>query len=256
MKVTYKLINDVFRGKVYGNYDIFTAASFRDFVFRHDADPSRAINAYDDGTIVGTLLFAQRGERAWLSLMGVLPAYRRTGLGRAIFSEAIDAVQSFGVTSMEFESILRNEAVRAMYGPFGFSEIDRLCVWARKPGKTTMPGLRFKKRSLDEVVAIARTPSTCWQREPIAVARATSSALVQSAGAYAFVRMRGEHAVILDAGARDEDAADELANELDARVPYDLSFINEPADSPLSTVLAGRRGWRLIDRQYRMMRSR
>ena len=256
MKVTYKLIIDVVRGKVYGNYDIFTAASFRDFVFRHDVDAARAVNAYDDGTIVGTLLFAQRGRRAWLSLMGVLPAYRRTGLGRAIFTEAIEAVQSLGVTSMEFESILRNQAVRAMYDPFGFTEVDRLCVWARKPRKTAKPKLRFLKRTLEEVETIARKPSTCWQREPIAVARATSSALLQADGAYAFVRMRGENAVILDAGARDEDAAEALAHELDARVPEDISFINEPADSPLSTVLADRRGWRLIDRQYRMMRTR
>jgi GNAT superfamily N-acetyltransferase len=256
VKVTYKFINDVFRGKVYGNYDIFTAASFRDFVFRHDVDPSHGINAYDDGTVVGTLLFAQRGKRAWLSLMGVLPKYRRTGLGRTIFIEALDAVESLGVTSMEFESILRNEPVRAMYAPFGFSEVDRLCVWARKAKRTALPGLRFKKRTLAEVEAIARKPSTCWQREPIAVARATNSALMQIDGAYAFVRMRGENAVILDAGARDEDAADALIHELDQRVAADISFLNEPADSPISTVLADSRGWRLIDRQYRMMRTR
>ena len=255
MNVTYKLINDVFRGRVYGQYDIFTAASFRDFVHRHDIDLARAANAYDNKAIVGTLLFAQRSDRAWLSLMGVLPKYRRDGIGRTLFSGTLDLLEQSGIRSMEFEAIIRNAPIQAMYAPFGFSEVDRLCIWARGPRKNAHGLSRAKKHTLTSVKKIARTPATCWQREAIAVARATASTLIQCDGAYAYLRIRDEHAVILDAGAEDAAAARDLVAKLDQLVRYDITLVNEPESSPLSKEL-GRSGWRVIDRQHRMMRTR
>ncbi len=255
MSVTYKIINDVFRGKVYGEHDIFTAQSFRDCVRRHDLDLSRAICAYDEGKVVGALVFAQRGERAWMSLIGVLPDYRKTGLGRVMLVEAIDALEGTGVRSMEFEAIVRNEAIHAMYAGFGFNEIDRLCVWARPARRRARNDLVFKKHTLSAVEAIARKPATCWQREALGVSRAATLALIECEGAYAFVRLRADNAILLDAGARDDRAAAELVRELDRRVPYDLTLLNEPESSPLSAAL-GRARWRLIDRQRRMIRTR
>lgn len=255
MKVTYKLINDVFRGKIYGSHDIFTARTFADFVHRHDVDVDRAVNAYDGESIVGTLLYARRKDRAWFSLMGVLPKYRRDGIGRALFVGALDLLVDSGIRSMEFESVLRNAHVRAMYAPFGFRETDRLCVWARKPVKGARGLSRPKKQPLAAVKAIVRTPSTCWQREPISVARANASTLIECDGAYAFIRKRGDHTAILDAGAESARAARELIAILRERVSTDISLVNEPEGSPLSKALA-RSDWNLIDRQCRMMRTR
>lgn len=255
MSVTYKIINDVFRGRVFGSYDIFTAQSFRDFIHRHDVALTRAINAYDEGKIAGTLLYGLRDERVWFSLVGVLPPYRKSGLGRVMLEEALHAVDSAGARTIEFEAFMRNQPLHAMCAGYGFREIDRLGIWARTPRKRATGDLRFKKRTVESIHAIANAMPACWQREPLSVARATSSALIECDGAYAFLRVKDDNAVILDAGARNARAADQLVRELDARVPYDITLHNEPEGSPLSAAL-GRARWRLIDRQTRMMRSR
>jgi GNAT superfamily N-acetyltransferase len=255
MSVTYKLINDVFRGRVFGNHDIFTAQSFRDFAHRHDVALTRAINAYDEDAIAGTLLYGLRGDRVWFSLVGVLPAYRRSGLGRVMLMGALDAVDSAGARTIEFEAYMRNHPLHAMCAGVGFREVDQLGIWARTPRKRATNDLRFKKRSVESIQAIANATAACWQREPLGVSRAASSALIECDGAYAFVRVRDEHAVILDAGARNARAADELVRELDARVPYDITLLNEPEGSALSGAL-GRARWRLIERQQRMLRTR
>ncbi len=249
---TAKDFNALFRGKIYGTHDIFTARSFADMVRRHDIDLSRAISAFEGGRLIGTIAFAQRGERAWLSLMGVQPDRRRQGHGKRLFGAAVDAVRASGARSIEFEVVQRNSHAIAMYSGFGFTIVDELLVWARKAVPSAKPDLHFRSYGENAVARIARRPSTCWQREPRGVAAARDVALLECDGGYAFVRMRDESAVLLDAGARDEAAAYALIGELDRHVPYDITLLNEPSSSPLSLAF-GRAGWRIANRQHRMM---
>jgi len=249
---TAKDFNTLFRGKVYGNNDIFTARSFADMVRRHDIDLSRAISTFEDGRLVGTIAFAQRGERAWLSLMGVQPELRGRGHGKLLFGAAVAAVRTSGARSIEFEVVQRNTHAIAMYRNFGFDIVDELLVWARKAIPSAVDGLTFRTYGESAIAKVARKPATCWQREPRSVAGARQTALVQCHDAYAYVRMRGENAVLLDAGACDESAAQALIAELDRHVPYDITLLNEPASSPLSLALA-RAGWRIASRQHRMV---
>ncbi len=249
-RVTYRFMNDVFRGPIYGKHDIFTARSFNDFVLRNDVDLSRAIFSFDDEKPVGTIVFAQRGERAWLSLMGILPEYRRRGIGRTLFGAAVDAARTSGATQIEFEVVQRNIAVQEMYKGFGFRTDGELYVWARKRNRAASNGLVPRKQSLATVERVASRPSACWQREAIGVAR-TPSILIEGEGAYAFVRLRDDSAYVLDAGARDEMSAAALLRELDARIPYDITLFNEPATTPLTNALA-EAGWKIVERQFRM----
>jgi len=249
-RVTHRFINDVFRGPVYGRHDIFTARSFADFVRRNDVDLSRAIFSYDGRSPIGTIVFAQRGERAWLSLMGILPEYRRRGLGRTLFAGAVDAVRASGAKHIEFEVVQRNVAVQEMYKGFGFRAHGELLVWARKPRRAAVNGLVSRKHATTDIRKVATADAACWQREAIAIAR-TPSALIEVEGAYAFVRLRAESAYILDAAARDEESARALLSVLDNRIPYDVTLFNEPAESPLSVVLATTQ-WRVVERQLRM----
>jgi ribosomal protein S18 acetylase RimI-like enzyme len=249
---TAKDFNALFRSKTYGADDIFTTRSFADFVRRNDVDLSRAIATFEDGDLVGTIAFSQRGERAWLALMGVQPELRGLGYGKHLFAAAVDAVRASGARSIEFEVVQRNAAAIAMYRNFGFSIVDELLVWARASQRRAIPVLEFRRFTEGAVARIARRPPTCWQREPRSVAAARELALVQCDGAYAYVRMRDENAVLLDAGARDTDAAHALLAELDRCVPYNITLVNEPAGSPLSVVFA-KSGWGIVDRQHRMM---
>ncbi len=243
--------NALFRGSVYGNYDIFTARSYADFVRRNDVDLDRAISLFDD-RLIGAIVFAQRGERAWLSLMGVRPELRGKGYGKRLFGAAVDAVRASGVRSIEFEVVQRNAAAIAMYRSFGFRAVDELFVWSRPAKRNATNDLRFGRRRERRILEMIHEPASCWQREPIAVARAGAHAVIRVDGGYAFIRLRGESGMLVDAGARDVTAALALVAEIERRIGCDLTLPNEPATSPLSKALAGS-GWRIVERQHRMM---
>jgi ribosomal protein S18 acetylase RimI-like enzyme len=252
-EVAAALFNDVFRGRVYGRHDIFTPATFRDFVRAYDVDLSRATVLRDGHDVAGAVAFALRGNRAWFALIGVKPKYRRRGYGSSLLQSVVDDAMASGARSMEFEVMQHNAIAVAMYRKIGFETIDELAIWSRAP-RTNLPvDLVPRKHSERSVRAIARRPAVCWQREPRSVILAAPSALVECDGAYAFVRVRGEYASLLDAGARDERAARALLKELDRRVPYDLTLLNEPLSSPLTGALRDC-GWRLVKRQYRMIK--
>lgn len=246
--------NALFRGGAFGNYDIFTARSYADFVHRNDIDPAHAIVAREQGTLLGALAFGVRGTRAWFGLIGVDPSCRREGLGARMLGDAIAAVQAQGVRTIELEVSQRNAAPIALCASFAFEQRGELLVWARGPRdvRDTLPAARrFPEPAIRAIVPSA---AVCWQRESRSIARAGRIALLTLPGAYAFVRTDGEFAHILDANAVDATRARDLARALDERVGHDLTLNNEPAGSPLSTVL-GDAGWRIVERQYLMVRS-
>jgi ribosomal protein S18 acetylase RimI-like enzyme len=246
--------NALFRGGAFGNYDIFTARSYADFVHRNDIDLAHAIVVREQGALLGALAFGVRGTRAWFGLIGVDPDYRREGLGARMLTDAIAAVQAQGVRAIELEVSQRNAAPIALCRSFGFEQRGELLVWARdaRDAAGAMPAeRRFTEPS---VRAIVPSQAVCWQRESRSIARAGRMSLLSLPGAYAFVRTDGEFAHILDAHALDVTRARDLVRALDERVGHDLTLNNEPADSPLSAVL-GDAGWRIVERQYLMVRS-
>lgn len=246
--------NALFRGGAFGNYDIFTTRSYADFAHRNDIDLAHAIVVREQGSLLGALAFGVRGTRAWFGLIGVNPDYRREGLGARMLTDAIAAVQAQGVRAIELEVSQRNAAPIALCKSFGFEQRSELFVWARER-RDVSDALPAARRFTEPAVrAIVPAQSVCWQRESRSIARAGRIALVTLPGAYAFVRTDGEFAHILDAGAVDPPRARDLVDALCDRVPHDLTLNNEPADSPLSAALRDA-GWRVVERQYRMVRS-
>ena len=243
--------NALFRGGAFGAHDIFTPRSYADFVRRNDIDLPHAITVREGPELLGALAFGIRGTRAWFGLIGVDAQRRREGVGAGMLADAIAAVQRTGVRSIELEVNQRNAAPIALCRSFGFEQHGELLVWARDThghGETPQ-GRNFPEPA---VRAIAAIPPACWQREPRSIARAGRMTLVTLPGAYAFVRVDGEFATVLDASAHDDVRARALAAELDARVSHDLTLNNEPAGSPLSAVLRDA-GWRIVERQYLMV---
>jgi ribosomal protein S18 acetylase RimI-like enzyme len=252
-RITAALVNDVFRGSVYGQYDIFTPESFRRFVRAYDVDLSRASTVERGGHAAGMVAFALRGDRAWFSLIGVKPKYRRRGLGRQLLLRVVDDAIAAGARTMEFEVLRKNDVAIAMYRKIGFETIDELNVWARSTKRGAENDLSPKRQTERAIAALALGAPACWQREPRSVARSGPSALIHADGAYAFVRASDENAVILDAAARDEAAARSLLREIDRRVGYNLTLSNEPSSSALTPALR-EAGWRVVREQYRMLR--
>ena len=68
-----------------------TADSMRSVDDLYDVDLARSVVAYDRGEPVGMALLSRRGERGWVSGVGVLPAWRRRGVGRLMMETLLRA---------------------------------------------------------------------------------------------------------------------------------------------------------------------
>src|ERR1700741_5483486 len=99
-------INGFFRGATYGTSALFPPSSYRTFVHAHDLDLVNAVNRFDGHTLVGTLVYGVRGERAWLALIGVDRTRRRSGLGGELVDDSLARVRQQGVRTVELEIVV------------------------------------------------------------------------------------------------------------------------------------------------------
>jgi hypothetical protein len=164
---------------------------------------------------------------------------------------------------MELEVLENNAVAIRLYERGGFVQIGKLIAWSRKPRSSrdvavARAGVAAPALDVRTIAAIARDPPTCWQREPRSVAASAPFETVvvgatESPGDYAFVRINGERASVLDAGARDGASATALLDALDTRfADVTLVLINEPPAGPLHDALTAHRAWHEFARQRRM----
>lgn len=253
-------LNASFRGEVYGEGPAMTAERFALHVQRNAVDLTRSPRWDVGGELSGVALLALRGARAWIGAFGVVPAFRGRGLARRYLEETLAIARAAGATSIELEVLARNAPAIALYYSGGFAVVDELVVWSRTPLGAEPPHPAARIVDDAEIALVARVPAACWQREPASVAASSPCERVligpaEAPRAYAFVRRDVDRAALLDAGARDPDAAVRLLDALDARVPERaLSLLNEPAHGPLHDALAARAAWTETTRQLRMRR--
>ena len=85
-----------------------TADSMRSVDELYDVDLSRSVVAYDRGELIGMALLSRRGERGWVSGVGVLPAWRRRGIGRLLMETLLKGAHEAGVRQVTLEVIAEN----------------------------------------------------------------------------------------------------------------------------------------------------
>jgi len=260
--VTASDLQAAFRGEIYGEAATMTDAWFAEHVAQNDVELARSPRWSVGGELSGAALLAFRGDRAWVGGFGVVPAFRGRGLARRYLGDVLELARAAGAATIELEVIAHNAGAIALYERGGFVTVGELIAWSRDPVQIATPAGSAahdaRAYRLDEVTALARTPATCWQREPRSVAAAPPSELVvdgdpRSPRGYAFVRRRdGGRASVLDAGA--SNGAGALLAELDRRFPRTtLMLINEPPHGRLHEALAVSPPWREFVRQRRMI---
>ncbi len=72
------------------------------------------------GEPVGLALLSHRGTRGWISGVGVLPLYRRRGIGREMLLHLREKAQMLGVRTLQLEVLVQNEGGMAFYRRLGF----------------------------------------------------------------------------------------------------------------------------------------
>jgi len=257
--VTADDVRACFRGDVYGEAETMTAAWFADHVARHDIDLERSPRWTVEGELAAIALLAFRGERAWIGGFGVAPAFRGHGVGGICVGDVLGIARDAGAATIELEVLENNSGAIRLYERGGFEQIDELIVWRRERlsvRREAGGALSDAPRDAIAVAAIARSPATCWQREPRSIAAAAPfvTLTIEDDAAYAFVRTAGPHGVaLLDAGARDDASASALCSFLDASfAEHDLTLLNEPSQGGLHEALTGEPFWDQIFRQRRM----
>ena len=262
--VTAADVRACMRGEVYGEAEGMTDAWFADHVARNDIDLVRSPRWTVDGALAAFALLGFRGDRVWIGGFGVVPGTRGHGMGGVCVADVLRIAREEGASSVELEVLENNAAALRLYTRAGFEQIDQLIVWRREPRSAPRGDadgtVSAAPRDVAGVTALARSPATCWQREPRSVAAAapfTTLTIGDGAkpSAYAFVRVGGPRGdAILDAGAGDEESAEALFTLLDAQfAAHDITLLNEPESGPLhEALMCSQIFWDQIGHQQRM----
>ncbi|MBI5960573.1 MAG: GNAT family N-acetyltransferase [Chloroflexi bacterium] len=148
---------------------VMTSASFRALMARDDLDPAASVVALDGDTIVGTGLLGLRAPIGWIGGMGVIPGYRRRGIGRQMMIYLLERAREHGLSKVGLEVIEANHGAHALYYQLGFVDTRYLLILERIP--TSLPDLpptyRVEEQAPEDLLeyydAFHDVPN-CWQR--------------------------------------------------------------------------------------------
>lgn len=256
------LLNDTYRD-YYVPLDM-NVRQLRERVARDDIDLGASRVALADSTPVALGMLAQRQQNGWIGGVGVLPRYRRQGIGEGIMRALLDAARSNGIRQVSLEVIRQNTGARALYDKLGFRQVRMLHIAEGFPGNMPDEGAyKFQQVRPADALRFYDTFHTVpnpWQRERVALAQMTDrlSAMVALAAdrvaAYAMgvFRMEVIRFVDLAHAPGQAGALRALVGELHRQHAVAAgSIINIGDDDPAWAVLSGM-GYLPLLSQYEM----
>ena len=149
----------------------FHSQQFDFFVRAHDVLLDRSFVALADNELVGLTLLGKRGERGWVSGLGVLPNRRRQGIAQALMVEVMKNARDVGVKRLQLEVISNNQPAIDLYTGLGWRLGRELLVWERAEVQGPLPIHREMSREMDVRFLLENyfdawhEIPTCWQRE-------------------------------------------------------------------------------------------
>jgi GNAT superfamily N-acetyltransferase len=187
----------------------------------------------------GVALLSVRGRRGWVGGLGVVPASRRRGLGRAL----MEAVLAEAPADVTLEVIEQNEPAIQLYESLGFERVRILDVWSLDGPVAPMEARQAEPSPVGET-------DPPWQRADASL-RPGYERLEVDGGAAA-IRGGGGIVSLLQLRADDLEAARTLVAAARAR-GTGLRFVNVPEGHPGAAAIADLGGRRDL-RQYEMRR--
>jgi ribosomal-protein-alanine acetyltransferase len=83
--------------------------------------------------VVGYVVALDAADEGEILNLAVAPAMRRTGLGRALVQQMLEALSDRGVRQVFLEVRESNAPARALYAAHGFKEVGRRRQYYRRP---------------------------------------------------------------------------------------------------------------------------
>ncbi len=98
------------------------------FVVNHDLDLAASYVAHDDETAIGIANLGRRGTLGWVGGIGVVPAWRRKGVGNLLMQRLIESAKNTGIRDLYLEVLTQNSAAYALYQQLGFQTLRKLHI--------------------------------------------------------------------------------------------------------------------------------
>jgi ribosomal protein S18 acetylase RimI-like enzyme len=156
-----------------------TRPFFLDFLKSVGGDLANVLIALDREEIVGYINPVIDGREVWIGGLGVLPTYRRRGLGRELMLAGEDFARRKGAREVSLEVIEGNHGAQRLYESMGYAPARRYLTAEGRPVRFEGFGELPSDATMSELLKLheASYRDTCWQR------RKTSSLLQSARGA-------------------------------------------------------------------------
>jgi ribosomal protein S18 acetylase RimI-like enzyme len=141
------------------------------YVRNFDVDLEASIVVFDSaGEKAGIGMLGIRGDRAWITRVGVLPDRRGHNLGRFLLEKLLDNGRDRACRLVQLEVIKGNAPAHRLFLKLGFRETRELLVIRRPPGKPVIPppeGVTMTVLTPEEVQECAiKGGGWSWIEEP------------------------------------------------------------------------------------------
>ena len=223
-------------------------AALRFLTESYDLDRGASRIAVRAGEPVGLANLGIRGPDAWIGGVGVLPAERRHGTGRALMHAVHEQARARGVERVWLEVIVENTQAVALYEQLGYRHERDVEVWS-------LPGIDGDASEVGAGDAHAwirehRTEREPWQRADASLAKLDDLRGLRIDGAAAVVRVAGGRVSVVQVAGDREPLRRLLAGA--SSLGETLSFLNLPVDHPAAAALSDL-GGRADVRQHEMV---
>lgn len=171
--------------RVFADYEVklvFTEATLRQVAVLDDVVAAESPVVRVAGEPVGVALIARRGSESRVAGMGLVPAARGHGAGRALLERVLADARARGDRRVVLEAIARNTVAVRLYETAGFRRIRRLVGFAGPAPAGLRPDAALAEVGVRDVAAaVARQPGVDW---PWQISAATLARLPAPATGY------------------------------------------------------------------------
>jgi GNAT superfamily N-acetyltransferase len=131
------------------------AENLRKYIDLYDVDLDASVVILDsEGRPAGLNMLGVRGDRGWITRLGMIRERRQGGMGMCMMQALIDAAHKRHLRLIQLEVIEGNDAAHRLFMRCGFEEIRRLLVMHRLPQSLAVElpgGVGIKRLSRDEI---------------------------------------------------------------------------------------------------------
>jgi ribosomal protein S18 acetylase RimI-like enzyme len=140
------------------------AKRMREYVEAYDVSLDGSVVVLNDsGLESGVGMLGLRGERSWITRLGVIPERRERHLGLFTMETMLDYAKTDGCTLSQLEVIVGNDPARRLFERLGFEETRTLLIIRRPPGVPKVID-RYEQAEVKEIES-ADVPAYLAKRE-------------------------------------------------------------------------------------------